>query len=108
MGDETWVGHSEDKFKQQLMDLHHTTPRKKIFKSKLAEGKQWLQSLEIKKGVIFVNFLPTGTTILSFSWSPMLPNYRRWIKVTTWQDTDLFIKLLNKLLVNKSILKAWQ
>jgi hypothetical protein len=51
MGDETWVDHLEEKFKQQLMDLHHTTPRKKTFKSKLAEGKPRLQSLGIKKGV---------------------------------------------------------
>jgi hypothetical protein len=73
MGDETWVDHFEDKFKQHLMDLHHTTPKKKTFKSKLAEGKPWLQSLGIKQGVIFVNFLPKGTTILSFSGSSMLP-----------------------------------
>jgi hypothetical protein len=90
------------------MELHHTTPRKKTLKSNLAVGKPWLQSLGIKQGVIFVNVLPSGTTILSFSESPMLPSYRRWIKVTTCQDTDLFIKLLNKLLVCKSILKAWQ
>jgi hypothetical protein len=86
-----------------LMDLHHITPRKKTFKSKLAEGKPWLQSLRMKKGLIYVNFLPRGTTILTLPGSPMLPSYRRWIKVTTWQDTDLFIKLLKKLLV-----KAWQ
>jgi len=108
MGDEIWVDHLEEKFKQQLMDLHHKTPRKKTFKRKLAEGKPWLQSLGIKKGVIFVNFLPTGITILSFSGIPMLPSYRRWIKVTKWQDRDLFNKLLNKLLVSKSIIKAWQ
>jgi hypothetical protein len=108
MADETWVDHFEDKFRQQIMGLHHTTPRKKTFKSKLAEGKPWLQSLGIKQGVVFVNFLLRGTTILSFSGSPMLPSYRRWIIVTTWQDTDLVIKLLNKLLVSKSILKAWQ
>ena len=89
------------------MDLHHTTPRKMTFKSILAEGKPWLQSLGIKKVVIFVNFLPRGMTNLSFSGRPMLPSYRKWIKVTTWQDTDLFIKLLNKLLVSKSILKVW-
>jgi hypothetical protein len=108
MGDETWADHSEDKFKQKLMDLHHTTPRKKTFNCKLAEGKPWLQSLGIKQGVIFVSFLPRGTTILSFSGSPTLPSYRKWIKVTTWHDTELFIKLLNKLLVSKTILKAWQ
>lgn len=73
MGDETCTDHSEDKFKQQLMDLHHTTPRKKTFKRKLAEGKPWLQSLGIKKGVIFVNFLPRGTTILSFFWESHAP-----------------------------------
>jgi len=65
------------------MELHHTTPRKKTLKSNLAEGKPWLQSLGIKQGVIFVNFLPSGTTILSLSESPMLPSYRRWLKVTT-------------------------
>jgi hypothetical protein len=65
MGDETCIDHFEDKFKQQLMDLHHTTPRKKTFKSKLAEGKSWLQSLGIKKDVIFVNFLPRATAVNS-------------------------------------------
>jgi hypothetical protein len=56
------------------MELHHTTPRKKTLKSNLAEGKPWLQSLGIKQGVIFVNFLPSGTTILSLSESPILPS----------------------------------
>jgi hypothetical protein len=75
MGDETWVGLFEHKFKQQLMDLHHTTPWKKTFKRKLAEGKPWLQSMVIKKKVFLSTSCLESQTILSFSGSPMLPSY---------------------------------
>lgn len=65
-GDETWVYHFTPESKQQSMEWRHSfSPQKKKFKVTQSARKIMATVFWDRKGVLLIEFMPTGTTINS-------------------------------------------
>jgi len=63
-GKETWVSHEAPKSKQQSMEWRHTSsPTKMKFKQTTSTRKVMCTMFWDRKGILFVDFLPQGSTI---------------------------------------------
>jgi len=63
-GDETWVSHATPESKQQSTEWRHTSsPTKTKFKQTTSTRKIMCTVFWDRKGVLFVDFLPQGSTI---------------------------------------------
>ncbi|KAL4134938.1 hypothetical protein QTP88_006618 [Uroleucon formosanum] len=69
-GDETWVYHFTPESKQQSMEWRHSFPPKKN-KFKVTQSARKIMATVYwdRKGVLLIEFMPTGTTINSTSYS---------------------------------------
>lgn len=80
-GDETWVYHFTPESKQQSMEWRHSfSPKKRKFKVKQSARKIMATVFWDRKGVLLIEFMPTGTTINSASYCETLEKLRKAIK----------------------------
>lgn len=80
-GDETWVYHFTPESKQQSMEWRHSfSPKKRKFKVTQSARKIMATVFWDRKGVLLIEFMPTGTTINSASYCETLENLRKAIK----------------------------
>lgn len=80
-GDETWCHYVTPETKQQSKQWRHSdSPRPKKFKRTLSAGKVMATVFWDRKGVLLVDFMPTGTTINSERYCETLKKLRRAIQ----------------------------
>lgn len=80
-GDETWVYHFTPESKQQSLEWRHSrSPKKRKFKVTQSDRKIMATVFWDRKGVLLIEFMPTGTTINAASYCEILKKLRRAIQ----------------------------
>lgn len=80
-GDETWVHHFTPESKRQSLEWRHpTSPRRRKFKQTQSTGKIMATVFWDRKGVLLIDFMPTGTTINADAYCETLKKLKRAIQ----------------------------
>lgn len=80
-GDETWVYHFTPESKQQSMEWRHSfSPKKRKFKVTQSAKKIMASVFWDRKGVLLIDFMPTGTTINAAAYCETLEKLKKAIK----------------------------
>jgi histone-lysine N-methyltransferase SETMAR len=80
-GDETWVYHFTSESKQQSLEWRHSrSPKKRKFKVTQSARKIMATFFWDRKGVLLIEFMPTGTTINAASYCEILKKLHRAIQ----------------------------